>query len=166
MSRKSMVVMLVAGCLVMMVISLAWSYFLLPGEVAIHFNAAGQPDRRASRDWHVALMGLIGLALPLLLLLVFWSIRYLPAGIVNIPHREYWLAPQRRSETADRIFELGLWFALLEGLFFLVIHWLVVAANRQVQVHLSWLVWPVLVVYLLLVIGWIAWMWRQFRLPG
>lgn len=157
--------LLVATCLSAMLTSLVWSYYLLPGQVAVHFNAAGQPDRWASRGSHLALMGLTGIALPLLLLLVFWGVRYLPLSVVNIPHRDYWLAPQRRVQTIEHIFQLGLWFTCLEGLFFLVLHWLVVAANRQLPVQLSWLAWLVLATYLMLLVGWIVWFWRMFRLP-
>lgn len=148
-----------------MAISLVVSYALLPLNVASHFNAAGQPDAWTSRAAHVLVMALVGLGLPLLLLTVFWGVRYLPVAIVNLPHREYWLAPERRRQTSTTVLELGLWFVILQNLFFLMIHWLVVVANRQAQVQLSWGVWPVLAVYLLAVGGWLWLLWRRFRLP-
>ena len=55
---------------------------------------------------------------------------------------------------------------LLQTLFFLVLHWLVVAANRQVPVQLSMAVWAVLGGYLVLVAAWLWFMWRRFRVPA
>ncbi len=32
-----------------------------------------------------------------------WWIRRLPATLINVPHPEYWLQPERRDELADRL---------------------------------------------------------------
>jgi uncharacterized membrane protein len=165
MSRLMFPSIVFALSLCLMAGSLAASYPLLPLQVASHFNAVGQPDAWTSRANHLLLMSIVGLGLPLLMAGVFWSVRYLPVAIINLPNREYWLAPQRRDESSRAILELGLWFGVLQNLLFLIIHWLVVAANRQAPVQLSASVWGALVIYLLLVGGWLWLLWRRFRLP-
>jgi Protein of unknown function (DUF1648) len=165
MTRLQISVIVLALSMLAMALSLAAAATLLPAQVASHFNAAGQPDAWTSRTNHMVMMGFVGLGLPLIMASIFWVVRFLPAAVVNLPHREYWLAPARRPQTAAILLELGLWFVALQNLFFLVIHWLVVAANRQAPVQLSWVVWPALIVYLLLVGGWLWCLWRRFQLP-
>jgi serine/threonine-protein kinase len=117
--------------------SLVWAYPRLPPRVASHFNAAGNPDAEMSRESHIALMAAVGMGLPLALVCIFYSIRWLPTSIVNMPNRQYWLAPERRAETSNRMLQFGLWLATLEALLLLGIHLLVVAANRAQPVRLS-----------------------------
>jgi serine/threonine-protein kinase len=47
----------------------------------------------------------------------------LPAGLINIPNRAYWLAPERRGDTLAWFFRQGLWLAI-------VLTWWVAAVNR------------------------------------
>jgi uncharacterized membrane protein len=165
MGRSSPATALVVLILAINAGSVAASYALLPAKVASHFNAAGLPDAWESRDVYLSGMALVCLGVPLFLLAIFWSVCWLPDSMVNVPNREYWLSPERQPQTARLMFEFGQWFAVLQGLFFLLLHWLVVAANRQAPVQLSWLVWPALVVYLMLVSVWLWQLLCAFRLP-
>ena len=166
MSRLRLPTLLVAIALFGSLLSVVLAYPLLPPQVASHFNAAGQPDAWASRSELLLVMGAVGVALPVAMIAIFYGVRYFPPSLINLPHREYWLAAARRNETWHTLLELGLWFALLQTLFFLVLHWLVVAANRQVPVQLSMAVWAVLGGYLVLVAAWLWFMWRRFRVPA
>ena len=84
---------------------LAWYGPRMPAVMATHYNGAGIPNGTMSRSVaagvQVALLALLGavfLGLPLLL-------RRMPAGWINLPHRDYWLAPERRKETLRAIEE-------------------------------------------------------------
>lgn len=74
-----------------------------PDRVAIHFNAVGEPDNWASTGVNTLCM----LALHAFLLASFLGtaalVRRLPARWINLPHREYWLAPERRESTIARL---------------------------------------------------------------
>jgi uncharacterized membrane protein len=72
-----------------MAASLVWAGQQLPPQVASHFDARGVPDSWMSRESHLLLMGLMGLGLPLLFVGVFYGVRYLPASLINLPHRDY-----------------------------------------------------------------------------
>jgi hypothetical protein len=103
----------------------------LPPVVASHFDASGAPDGALPRGLYLALMGALLAGVPLLLaLLPRWMIGRDGARL-NIPHRQYWLAPDRREQTLDFLRRQGRWFAAAVALFLAYAHGLVVQANRQ-----------------------------------
>jgi len=80
---------------------------LLPDRIASHFNAAGMPNGWMTKTqflWTYALVMLPALAVE------FWvshRIATKPDAKLNLPNKEYWLAPERRAETFayfDRFF--------------------------------------------------------------
>lgn len=164
--QRAHMLMLMVGYVLVMVVSLGAAYALLPQQVAEHFNAAGQPDAWTTRERFVAVMALVCLGLPLLLIGVFWGVRFLPSQLINIPHREYWLSSERRGRTHDLLLASGLRFVVLQGTFFVAVLALVVVANRAAPVQLSPLVWLALAVCLGLVGVWLWSLWRAFRLPA
>lgn len=166
MSRLRLPFLLFAIALLASLLSVVLAYPLLPPRVASHFNAAGQPDAWSSRGELLLVMGAVGVVMPVVLIAIFYGVRHFPPSLINLPQREYWLAAPRRKETWTTLLELGLWFGLLQTLFFLAIHWLVVSANRHVPVRLTMAVWVVMGGYLALVAAWLWMMWRRFRVPA
>lgn len=82
-------------------------YPRLPDVMASHFDASGQADGWMSKTTFLAIhVGTLGLTAVLFLALP--AIRW-PDRWVNLPHKDYWLAPERREET----------FRYLHGQFFL-----------------------------------------------
>ena len=75
----------------------------LPARVASHFDATGAANGWMSPSglfgFHAALLGILLLVFTVLPRLV----RYLPAASINLPNRDYWLAPERRETTLGRI---------------------------------------------------------------
>lgn len=75
----------------------------LPEQVATHFDVHGQPDDWMSRDAHAAFQA--GLAI--FIATVFGGmarfINRLPARFINVPHREYWFAPERRAASLQAV---------------------------------------------------------------
>ena len=69
----------------------------LPERVATHFGPGGEPDDWMDRTSAAILLGGFQLVFPLLLLSVVRLLKWIPNGCINIPHREYWLAPERRE---------------------------------------------------------------------
>jgi uncharacterized membrane protein len=83
----------------------------LPEKVATHFNGAGEADGWGTRQgflgsWFFS----VGFA-PALILGSVAAVKYLPARWINVPHRDYWLAPGRSEYTrmvmADMIQRIG-----------------------------------------------------------
>ena len=137
----------------------------LPPRVASHFNAAGQPDGWMSRTSYVWFMLAMAGGLSLLIVAIFYGVRFFPPSTINLPHRDYWLTPERSRETYDYLFRAGVWLAVFEAALFLGIHLLVVAANNAQPVRLSGSVWGLLGGFLVALIGWSYFLVRRFRRP-
>ncbi len=128
-------IVLAALCLSFLVY-LAWSAPLLPERVATHFGSGGQPNGWMSRSMHLLFMGALGVGLPLVSAVLALVVRLVPARFINVPHREYWLSPERQSQTCTYISRQLLWLACLEVVFFAGMQFLIVEANRTAPVQL------------------------------
>jgi uncharacterized membrane protein len=146
-------------------VSLLYASQKLPDPVASHFNGQGVPDGWMSRSAHLWAMTGIGFGLSLFMLATFYSIRFFPNCTINLPHRDYWLAPERRTETCDAIFHAGLWFTSLLAAFLAAINLLVVAANDVQPVKLSSAIWLLLAALLATTSWWAYKLLRRFRIP-
>ena len=100
-------IILCAAC----VLHALYYYPLLPDMVAAHFDAAGSPDGWAAKNSFMA--AYLGAALFIMLLFsgISLGIARLPDSKINIPDKEYWLAPQRRRQTFDLIAQFMFWLA-------------------------------------------------------
>lgn len=106
-----------------------WQHDRLPERVATHFNLAGQADGWMSRDNQTkAHIGLVLFIAVLLEGLARLSPR-LPDSLVNLPHRDYWLAPERRAATHAWIAGLLRLIGCVLMAFFLALFHLVYRAN-------------------------------------
>jgi uncharacterized membrane protein len=129
-------------------VGMAATYARLPERVASHFGANGVANGWMSREGYVWFMVGVVTFVSLTMLAAFGSVRFLPSGIVNIPRRDYWLAPEHRDETARTLLHYGLLLVGLNSLFFLALHLLVAAANEAQPPKLSNDVWWLLVAFL------------------
>ncbi len=165
MNRMLLPLALLLLALVAMAASLVWASQQLPPQVASHFDARCAADNWMSRESHLMLMALVGLGMPLFLVGVFYSIRFFPVNLVNLPHRDYWLSAKQHAATCADLLTFGLWFAIFETLFFLGIHILVVQANLAQPARLSSAVWMLFAGFLVLLVGWLIALYRRFRRP-
>ncbi len=98
--------LLVAICLA----HAAYYYPVLPERVASHFGASGRPDAWSSKERflhiYVGMVLVIAVLFPGLYLLLAKT----PNGLINLPHKDYWLAPERRKETIAILSRQFLWF--------------------------------------------------------
>ncbi len=106
------------------------SYDSLPQHVASHFDFQGQPDGWMSRNDLVGFTVGLGIFMPAVLVGLMASAGRIPVHLVNLPNRDYWLAPERRKETSSVLLYYALWFASMNVLFVTGVHWLVVQANK------------------------------------
>src|SRR5262245_24399392 len=109
----------------------------LPTRVASHFDGGGRPNGWMSRSSYLIFTAAFGIGLPAIIVLGFRILRHLPADLINIPRRDYWLAPERRLATVTGLFHRSLWLACLLVAMMLGVHLLVVHANSQVPIRLS-----------------------------
>lgn len=159
-SRVSVFVL--AGLCVVFLVYLVLSAPLLPERVATHFGGGGRPNGWMSRSSHLLFLGAIGVGLPLLFAGIARLIKLSPTRFLNIPHREYWLSPERRSETCAYVSRQLLWLACLMVVFFTGIQYLTIQANRMSPVRLPMeLFLPLVGAFVLSLGAWvIALIWR------
>lgn len=86
-------------------------YFLqLPDPVAAHFNAAGVVNSWMSRRAFVGFKLGVSFFVAIMVLLPAIALRKTPDAKINLPNKEYWLAPERREETFHYFEAFFLWF--------------------------------------------------------
>lgn len=139
----------------------------LPVRVATHFDIHGHPDGWMSRDGHVRFMLSFGWLFPLLILGIFFVLRFLPPGLVNMPNRDYWLSPDHRGATSDWLFGHGVWLSILGVGFCAGMHALVLQASRSPGGQISnQMLLALAGAFIAGVVAWIIGMIRRFRLPS
>jgi hypothetical protein len=153
--------------LVVLAGSLIGALPLLPERVATHFNAAGIPDGWMNRTGHLIAMAVFGFTFPLAIIGICWAVQFMPASIINIPHRDYWLADDRRAESTAYLFRHSIWLGCLSLGFITSLHWAVVFSNQRqpVQLPLYWIL-GLAGLYLAGVVVWIYCLYRRFQLPA
>lgn len=155
---KAILFFLISGFLSQIV----YYYPNLPETVASHFNAFGEADGWMSRQSYLIFQ------LILLAFISFFSfifpllIRKMPSSLINIPNKDYWLAPERKTETHSILSRRFEWFGIgLCGLM-ISINQLVIQANLSNR-NLSPVGWYVIGIFLLFVIIWSVKLCRSFH---
>jgi hypothetical protein len=138
----------------------------LPARVAAHFDAGGGANGFLPHDAY--LTGALGfaVALPLLLVLVTRAALARPAAQLNLPRRDYWLAPSHR---ADTVAFLNSWIARFGAQLAILacfVHWLIVRANRVEPPHLaSSPFYAALIAFGIAIVVWLNAFFNRFRSP-
>jgi hypothetical protein len=142
-----------------------WTSRTLPDVVASHFSLSGAADGFSPRGDYVATMIALVVLVPLLPALLPGALLRGGAGL-NLPDREYWLAPEQKDATLAYVRTHGLWLAVALSLFLAYVHWLTVEANARKPPVLSrggFLAG--LSVFLALTAGWVTVLFARFRRP-
>lgn len=131
MTSRRLAVGILASLLCIAVVQNAWYWSQLPPKVATHFDAAGQPDRWMSRPSAVGVMLFFQVGIPLFIVATARLSAILPESMINMPHRQYWLAPERRAATLNRVAATMDWVAVLVSCLMMSVNHLTFVANRD-----------------------------------
>ena len=139
----------------------------MPEVVASHFVAGGAANGFMPRGQYVGLMLAVVLLVPLLLFFIGRLSSRLPTQFINLPNRQYWLAPERRAATLASLGNFGVWAAYATLGFLCLVHWFVVQANLQHPPRLEQppLVGAMSLFFVALFIGILIVLGRFFRAP-
>lgn len=142
-----------------------YHYFILPEQVATHFGFSGQPDGWGPKTvfflWYFIITGLC----IVMFIVVNRALRPGHLSWLNIPNKEYWLAPERIHDSLKYVRSGILLFG--SGTLLFVLDFI----NQSFQVslgHASKLDHPLttLVMYLLFCVLWIVSIFRRFSGRG
>jgi uncharacterized membrane protein len=102
----------------------------MPAVMATHFGTSGTANGWQSQSaFFVTEILLLGVCL-LLAFGVPRLIESLPISMLNVPNKEFWLAPERREQTVAFFKKQFAWFGCAFLAFILVVNELVFAANQ------------------------------------
>jgi hypothetical protein len=101
----------------------------LPPVVASHFVVGGAANGFVPRATYLRFMVALVICLPLLFALLASITSLLPVRFINLPNREYWLAPERQADSLAYLRNHSARFGVLLVVFLCFVHWLVVKAN-------------------------------------
>ncbi|MCA8968314.1 MAG: hypothetical protein KDC95_00970 [Planctomycetes bacterium] len=100
---------------------LLWSWNDLRDPVATRFDMAGNAVDTMSRDAFVLTMTAVATFLLGTFAGTLWLIPKMPASLINLPHKDYWLHPTRRDATFEAIQNTMTLFLLVTMALLLVI---------------------------------------------
>jgi uncharacterized membrane protein len=112
-------------------IAVAGTLDLLPPRVATHFDGSGTPNGWSSRAGYAVFLATIGVGLPLAVVALLGLLARHAPHLMNLPHREIWLAEPHRSEGVARAREHVWWLACVLALTALLAHLALLGANRR-----------------------------------
>jgi hypothetical protein len=155
-----------AGLLIAAAIFAAVTTNSLPDPIAITFSAGGLAHNYMSHSAYRIYLLLCTIVMPLVIVLAIDWLPRLSPNRINIPHRDYWLAPQHRAQTLFFLRQHALRFGCLFVIFMVGIQWLVIQANTLNPPRLANGPFIILLVGFLISIGiWILVIFRRFRRP-
>ncbi len=139
----------------------------LPAVVASHFGPGGAANGFMGKGTYEVFMLALVVGVPALVAFSPRLLRNMPPKLVNLPHRQYWLAPERRAATLKSLSSLTLWFAMALAVFLSFCHWLVVCAHATQPPELPG-IWffAGLGLFSAFTLSWVLVLFRRFgRLP-
>lgn len=136
----------------------------LPATVASHFGAGGDADGFMPRAAYLGVMCVAGAALPAIIVIAQQRIMRKWPQRVNLPNREYWLAPQRREATVQAITRHLMLFGFGLSVLMAFAHWEVVQANLREPPRLAAARFTVAIaVFVAATASWVYRLYARFR---
>jgi uncharacterized membrane protein len=149
------------GLVLVSLVEAARQWNSAPGRVPSHFDAAGRPNAWSSRDEFFFLQVGVTLGIAALFIGIPRLLKSTPTSLINLPNKGYWLAPDRREETMDRLASSFEVFACATVLLLLAVFELTSRASHGGSLETNYFL-PVLVSYLVFSAGWTVALIRSF----
>lgn len=140
---------------------------LLPERVASHFDGAGQADGWSSKSEFLITNLVLVAGIGLLFLGIAALLDKVPNAWINLPNKDYWLAPDRRAATLDVIQRQMEWLGAATVVLLLGITQLTIEANLTGRPALGEVFWVLFGGYMLFMAVWLVRFvrWAYARAP-
>jgi uncharacterized membrane protein len=148
------------------VLEVFYFYPLLPERMAVHFNASGIADGWGPKQQFFIFYSIV----MTFMALVFWGlpfiIRHVSESLINLPNKDYWLAPERKKKTLDRLVDQLLFVGTMALILMDGILYLVIKANQSENpvMQPEWL-WGLIAAFFVANVIWIVNLLQGFRRP-
>lgn len=100
---------LILASTALLLLRLEWQH--LPEKVAVHFDAAGRPNRWDSRQSLTVVTAALHLGVAGVLVLITSFLHRLPPNVMNLPKADYWRRPENYPEACRISREWARWFS-------------------------------------------------------
>ena len=153
-------------------IVVAWFVVTTTGQlgdpVATHFGSGFVVNGWEQRSSYLRFALSFSTGLPVIVAAIVGWLPPLFPRFVNLPHRDYWLAPERSAATFETIAVRAVLLGALLSVFMGGVHWLILQANAVVPPQLpSKPFWTMLIAFLTAFAFWIWAFWSHFHdVPG
>ena len=138
----------------------------LPDKVATHFGINGQADGWMSRNGYLLLMLAFMIGMSAFVSFVVGTLPRKFPQWTNIPNRDYWLAPQRREESARFLSAHGKRLGYLIVMMMLGMHYTILLANHMRPPALPGSTFTSIILgFALALLWWIVRLYRRFPKP-
>ncbi len=142
-------------------------YPRLPAVVAQHFGGAGQPNGWAPREFFFIFSWILLLGLSAIFMFSQRLLRRIPTSMINLPHREHWLAPERKDESLRFLQEAMQWMGVLTVAFIVLVLHLAIRANLNAEHRLdNGMFVTLLAGFLISTVVWMIRLYRRFPNPS
>jgi uncharacterized membrane protein len=162
MRRHTYGILLLVVVVIVGIVQIGYYYPKLPPTVASHFDAAGKANDWMPRESFVVFHAIVLASLLVVVILLRLLIPRVPVALINLPHKEYWLAPERRQETYASVFGFLLWCFNATGILLAASFELAYLANLGDPKLMSWIIWALLAVYVGFVVICLTVFYRRF----
>ena len=143
-----------------------YTSYYLPTSVATHFNINNQPDGWMRRNAYLLMILTLLISIPSAISVGISILSKKFSHLINLPNRDYWLAPPRLNDSLDFLAAHGHRLGRLVIVLMTGLHYVVLVANRAEPAALpqSWFI--AIVLGFVLALGlWVAALYRRFPKP-
>lgn len=130
-------------------------YPLLPEKIATHFGASFKPDGYSDKAVFEILFKLLELFLIAMFIGVNYFMKHAKDNLINLPNKEYWLAPERREKSLYILKANMSFFGALTIAYMVFNQVLIYIANLSEPVQLGDSFWIGFVIYMFSTMGWL-----------
>lgn len=140
-----------------------YTSYYLPSSVATHFNINNQPDGWMTRNAYLLLILTLLITIPSTISVGISILSKKFCHLINLPNRDYWLAPPRLSQSLDFLAAHGHRLGRLVIVLMLGLHYVVLVANRAEPPALPqpWFI-AILLGFVLALGMWVLALYRRF----
>jgi len=129
-------------------------YKLLPPQIASHFTATGVANGSSAKSsFFILYWVMMGVAI-LISAVVPLLIGSLPASMINIPNKDYWLSDAKRDETVGILRAHMKWFGVALMAFLVACFQMVIHANLTPSRSLTNSFWVIIGAFAVVTIIW------------
>ncbi|HMK37291.1 MAG TPA: DUF1648 domain-containing protein [Desulfomonilaceae bacterium] len=140
-------------------------YPQLPAVVASHYGPSGNPDAWSGKQEFATFQFLIIGFVAVFFTVLPYVVSLVPVSLINLPNKEYWLAPERRTDTLRFFRYYPLWFASATMLLIIDVFHQVFLVNMGKEKALGHPAWSI-ALYMVFSVAWAAGLFLRFRKPS